>query len=187
MSTPRTAASFVLCIAATAVLVVRADQPVNLGVEMGLWEVTAQAQTNGAIPPELQQRLQGMSPEQRQKVMAAMQAAMADAQRGHVFRECMTPERLSQGFGKDDESAQCKSSLVRNTRTDFEYHKVCSSSDGSSHTEKAVFHLADRHHISGTVDVVVSRNGHPMTVHQNLDGKWLAASCGSVKDVEMVK
>lgn len=187
MSTRRIGVSFVLCLAGTAVLSVRADQPVNLGVEMGLWEVTAQGQTSGAIPPEMQQRLQSMAPEQREKVMAAMQAAMADAQRGHTFRECMTPERLSRGFGKDDESAQCKSSLVRNTRTDFEYHKVCSSPDGGSHTEKAVFHMTDRHHISGTVDVIVSRAGHPMTIHQNLDGKWLAASCGSVKDAEMVK
>lgn len=187
MSTQRIAVGFVLCTAATALLSVRADQPVNLGVEMGLWELTTHAQTSGTMPPEVQQQLQNMPPEQREKIMAAMHAAMADAQRGHVFKECMTPERLSRGFGKDDEPAQCKSSLVRNTRTDFEYHKVCSSQDGSSHTEKAVFHMTDRHHVSGTVDVIASRGGHPMTIHQDLDGKWLASSCGSVKDVEMVK
>lgn len=187
MSIQRTAVSVVLCTAATALLSARADQPVNLGVEMGLWEVTTHAQTSGAMPPEVQQQLQNMPPEQRQKIMAAMQAAMADAQRGHVFKECMTRERLARGFGKDDEPAQCKSSLVRNTRTDFEYHKVCSSQDGTSHTEKAVFHMADRHHVSGTVDVVAARGGHPMTIHQDLDGKWLASSCGSVKNVEMVK
>ena len=187
MSIQRTAVSFVLCIAVTAMLPVRADQPVNLGVEMGLWEVTAQAQTSGAMAPQMQQRLQGMTPEQRQKVMAAMQAVMADAQRGHVFKECMTPKRMSSGFGREDESAQCKSSLVRNTRTEFEYHKVCSSPDGGSHTETAVFHMTDPHHVSGTVDVTVLRSGHPLKIHQDLDGKWLASSCGGVKDVEVVK
>jgi hypothetical protein len=187
MSIQRAAIGCTLLLAATATLSVRADQPVNLGIEMGLWEVTAQARTSGTMPPDIQQRLQGMAPEQREKVMAAMQAAMADAQRGHVFRECVTPERLARGFGKEDESAQCKSSLVRNTRTEFEYHKVCSSPDGGSHTENAVFHMSDRHHVSGTVDVVASREGHPMTIHQNLDGKWLASSCGNVKDVEMVR
>lgn len=187
MSTQRVAVSFVLCTAATALLSVRADQPVNLGVDMGLWEVTTHAQTSGAIPPELQQRLQNMPPEQRERIMAAMRAAMADAQRGHVFRECMTPQRLARGFGKEDESAQCKSSLVRNTRTDFEYDKVCSSQDGTSHTEKAVFHMADKHHVSGTIDVVATRAGHPMTIHQALDGKWVSSSCGSVKEFEMVK
>lgn len=187
MSIQRAAAGFVLCAAATALLSARADQPVNLGVEMGLWEVTTRAQTSGAIPPDLEQKLQGMAPEQRQRIMAAVQAAMADAQRGHVFRECMTPERLSRGLGKEDEWAQCKSSLVRNTRTDFEYHKVCSSPDGGSHTENAVFHMTDRHHISGTVDVVTSGGAHPMKIHQDLDGKWLASSCGSVKDAERVR
>lgn len=187
MSIQRVVAGFVLCTAATAMLAVRADQPVNLGVQMGLWEVTAQGQTNGAIPPELQQQLQSMPAEQRQKIMAAMQSAMADAQRAHVYRECMTPERLASGFGDEDRSSQCKSSLVRNTRSDFEFNRVCSTQDGSSHTEKAVFHTTDGRHISGTVDVVVSHNGHPMKIHEDLDGKWLSSNCGSVKAAERVK
>jgi hypothetical protein len=187
MSIQRAAIGFLLCAAASATLSVQADEPVNLGIDMGLWEVTAQSQTSGALPPQMQQRLQSMTPEQRQRIMAAMQGAMADAQREHVFKECVTPKRLARGFGKEDESAQCKSSLVRNTRTDFEYNKVCSSPDVGSHTEKAVFHMTDRHHVSGTVDVVASRGGHPMTIHQKLDGKWLASSCGDVKDVEMVR
>jgi hypothetical protein len=188
MSIQRTAAGFALAAAAAVTLSVRADQPVNLNVEMGLWEVTAHAQTGGiTLPPDMQQRLQSLPPEQRQKIMAAMQGAMADARREHVFQECMTPEKLSRGFGAADESGQCKVSLVRNTGSDFEYHKVCTSDNGTSHTEKAVFHMTDRHHVSGTVDVVASQGGHAMTIHQIIDGKWLASSCGSVKDVERVR
>jgi len=185
MSIQRTAAGFAFAAAAAAALSVRADQPVNLNVDMGLWEVTSQGQTGGvSLPPDMQQRLQNLPPDQRQKIMAAMQGAMAEAQRGHVFKTCMTPEKLRQGFSSGVEGGQCKVSLVRNTGSDFEYHKVCTSGDGSSHTEKAVFHMTDRHHVSGTVDVVASEGGHQMTVHQVLDGKWLASSCGSVKDVE---
>ncbi|HEX5460323.1 MAG TPA: DUF3617 domain-containing protein [Steroidobacteraceae bacterium] len=187
MSIQRTAVGLTLAAAAAVTLSVRADQPVNLNVEMGLWEVSAHARTSGTFPPDVQQRLQSLPPEQREKIMAAMQGVMADAQRGHVFRECMTPERLAQGFGRDEQSSQCKSSLVRNTRSDFEYHKVCKSDDGTSHTENAVFHMTDRHHVTGTVDVVASEGGHPMTIHQVIDGKWVASSCGSVKDVEVVK
>jgi hypothetical protein len=187
MSIQRTVVAFALA-AVAVTLSVRADQPVNLKVEMGLWEVAAQARTGGiTLPPDMQQRLQSLSPEQREKIMAAMQGAMADAQRGHVFRECMTPERLSQGFNPGDESAQCKSSLVRNTGSDFEYHRICKTDNGNSHTEKAVFHMIDRHHVSGTVDVVASEGGRAMTFHQVIDGKWLASSCGSVKDFELVK
>ena len=188
MSIQRTAAGFAFAAAAAATLSVRADQPVNLNVDMGLWEVTAQAQTGGvSLPPDMQQRLQSLPPDQRQRIMAAMQGAMADAQRGHVFKTCMTPEKLRQGFSSGDESGQCKVSLVRNTGSDFEYRKVCTADDGTSHTEKAVFHMTDRHHVSGTVDVVASQGGHAMTIHQVIDGKWLASSCGSVKDAEQVR
>ncbi|MGH8179752.1 MAG: DUF3617 domain-containing protein [Steroidobacteraceae bacterium] len=188
MSIQRTAAGFALAAATAVTLSVRADQPVNLSVDMGLWEVTSQGQTGGVtLPPDMEQRLQNLPPEQRQRIMAAMQGAMAEARRGHVFKTCMTPEKLRQGFSSGDESGQCKVSLVRNTSSDFEYHKVCTSDDGASHTEKAVFHMTDRHHVTGTVDVVASQGGHDMTVHQVIDGKWLASSCGSVKDVERVK
>ncbi|HEU5442898.1 MAG TPA: DUF3617 domain-containing protein [Steroidobacteraceae bacterium] len=187
MSIQRTALGLMLAAAATVTLSVRADQPVNLNVAMGLWEVTANAKTSGAaLPPDMQQRLQSLPPEQRERIMAAMQGAMADAQRGHVFRKCITRERLAQGFDSDDAS-QCKSSLVRNTGSDFEYRKVCKSDDGTSHTEDAVFHMTDRHHVTGTVDVVASEGGHAMKIHQVIDGKWLASSCGSVKDIEQVR
>lgn len=186
MSIQRTAVGFALA-AAAVTLTAWAAQPVNIGIEMGLWEVAAHAQTSGGMPPDMEARLQSLPPEQRAKIEAAMQGAMADAQRGHVFRECVTPERLARGFGKEDESAQCKSTLVRNTRTDFEYHKVCSGGDGESHTEDAVFHMTDPHHITGTVEVVVMSSAQPTKIHQILEGKWVSSSCGDVKDVEQIR
>jgi hypothetical protein len=187
MAIQRAAAGFALA-AAAVTLTVWAGEKVNIGIEMGLWEVAAHAQTSGAaLPPQMQEQLQHMAPEQRARIEAAMQGAMADAQRGHVFRECVTPERLSQGLGKEDESAQCKASVVRNTRTEFEYRKVCSGGSDGAHTEDAVFHMTDPHHISGTVDVVVSGSAQPMQIHQILEGKWVSSSCGDVKDVEQIR
>jgi len=46
--------------------------------------------------------------------------------------------------------------------------------------------MTDPHHISGTVDVVLSGGARPMRIHQILEGKWLSSSCGDVKDVEQV-
>ena len=187
MPIQRVAATAALA-AAAVTLTVWAGEQVNIGIEMGLWEVAAHAQTSGAaLPPQVQEQLQKLPPEQRARFQAAMQGAMADAQRGHVFKECVTPERLSRGLGKEDESAQCKASVVRNTRTEFEYRKVCSGGSGESHTEDAVFHMTDPHHITGTVDVVVSGGPKPMTIHQILEGKWVSSGCGNVKDIEMVK
>jgi hypothetical protein len=177
----------VLSAATLVLLSARADQPVNLNVDMGLWEITTHAQISGGLPPQLQQRLQNMSPAQRQQFEAAMQGAMADAQRGHVFRECMTRKKWSQGFDSGRDSGQCQSTVVSNTRTEFEYRKVCAPQDGPGHTEEAHFHLLDRHHVSGTVDIAQSSGGGPSSIHETVEGKWLSASCGGVKDIERIK
>ena len=164
-----------------------AGQPLNLAVDMGLWQLTTQAQVSGVLSPQLQQNLQNMPPDQRARIQAAMQAAMAAAQRAHVFRDCMTPKRWSRGLDRDDQGGQCKSTLVSNTRTGFEYHRVCTATDGQGHTETIRFHMLDPHHVSGTVDVVQSRDGHPMTVHESVAGKWLGSSCAGVKGTQLIK
>lgn len=187
MSIKRVAVGLTLCVAATVTLSVRADQPVNLAVEMGLWEVTTHPQMSGGIPPELQQQLQSMPAAQRERIEAAMQASMADAQRDHVSRECMTRKRLSRGFDTGDHSEGCKSTMVSNTDSRFEYDEVCHLQDGNSRTEKALFHMIDRHHVSGTVEIVQSGGGHSMSIHETVEGKWLSSSCGEVKDSEIVR
>jgi Protein of unknown function (DUF3617) len=186
-TTKRAAIGLALSAAAAVVLSARADQPVNLGVDMGLWQLTTQAQVSGVLSPELQQKLQSLPPDQRARIQAAMQAAMAAAQREHVFEDCMTPKRWSRGIDSGDHSAQCKSTLVSNTRTDFEYRRICTPPDGNGHTETAHFHMLDPHHVSGTVEVVQTGGGHPTTIHETVAGKWLGSSCGSVKDSQVVK
>ena len=187
MSTKRAAIGFALSTAAAVIVSARAGQPVNLGVDMGLWQLTTRAHVSGALPPQLQQKLQSMPAAQRAQIQAAMQAAMAAAQREHVLKECMTPKRWSQGFDSGGSSAQCKSTLVTNTRTEFAFRKVCAPPDGKGHTETVHFRMLDRHHISGSVDVVQTGGARPLTVHDTVDGKWLGSSCGGVKDSQIVR
>lgn len=188
MSIKLAAIGFAMSAAAAVMASAQAGQPpVNLAVDKGLWQLTTHAQVSGVLPPQLQQQLQSMPAAERAKIQAAMQSAMAAAQREHVFKECMTAKRLSRGFGGGDPSAQCKSTLVRNTRSNFEYHKVCTPPNGEGHTETARFHRLDSHHVSGTVDVVQTGGGHAMKVHETVDGKWLGSSCGDVKDTQVVK
>ncbi len=188
MSSKRAAIGFAMSAAAAVMAAAQAGQPpVNLAVDKGLWQLTTHAQVSGVLPPQLQQQLQSMPAAERAKIQAAMQSAMTAAQREHVFKECMTARRLSRGFGSGDQSAQCKSTLVSNTRNDFEYHRVCTLPNGQGHTETARFHRLDPHHVSGTVDVVQTGGGHAMTVHEAVDGKWLGSSCGGVKGTQVVK
>ncbi len=187
MSIKRSAIAIALSTTAAVALSAQAGQPVNLGVDKGLWELTTHPRVSGAMPPQLQQQLQSMPPAQRARVEATMQAAMAAAQSEHVLKECMTARRLSNAFDSASHPAQCKSTLVSNTSTEFEYHRVCALKDGKGHTETARFHLLDPHHLSGTVDIVTTGPGHSITVHESIEGKWLASSCGAVKDGTIVK
>lgn len=174
--------------AAACILVsANADQSVQLNVATGLWEVTSHPQVSGDLPPEMQERLQSLPPEQRERIEAAIRGAMADAQQEHVFRECMTRERLSRGFATGADTPECKTTLVSNTRTDFEYRKACASEDGGMHTENARFHIHDPHRVSGTIDFSDTRGGRTMSVHNRVEGKWLGADCGDVKDAQRVK
>jgi hypothetical protein len=173
--------------AAVAAAAQAAEPPVKLALQKGLWQLTTQAQVSGVLPPQLQQQLQGMPAAERAKIQAAMQSAMANAQRQHIFKECMTAKRLSHGFGGADPSAQCTSTLVSNTRSDFEYHRVCAAPGGQGHTETASFHRRDSHHLTGTVDVVQSGGGRAMKVHETVAGKWLGSSCAGVKGTQIVK
>ena len=183
------AVSGLLLASAFAMLAVRADEHVKLNVQTGLWEVTVHPQMSGADPmrtAEMDKEMQRLTPEQRQRMMAAMQAMMANAVREHVFRECMTEEKLSKGFDTGKE-ANCTSKVVSNTSSDIEYRKECASDSGEGHTENVHFHTQGRRSVLGTVDAVASHNGQATKIHETLEGKWIASDCGGITDSQMVK
>src|SRR5665213_1918902 len=60
------------------VLFAEAAEPIKLNVKPGLWEIASEGQINGA-PPISDDMLARLTPEQREKFQAAMQASMANA------------------------------------------------------------------------------------------------------------
>jgi hypothetical protein len=49
------------------------------------------------------------------------------------------------------------------------------------------FRVVSPDHVTGTVLMVMSRDGKTMTVNSTMEGKWLGSDCGSVKDFELEK
>jgi len=167
-------------------LPVSADEPkVNLAADNGLWEVTTHPQTTGQMPISDEQ-LQKLTPEQRARVEAAMKAAMGAANREHVMHECMTPEKRQQGFDLGNEGPSCKTTVVRNTSSELEVRRECSA-DSDVRTTTEHIKANGRHHVSGTVDAMMSHGEKHMTMHMAIEGKWLGADCGGVKDAQVVK
>ena len=167
-------------------LPVSADQTkVKLDAETGLWEMTTHPQMSGTLQiPE--EQLQKMTPEQRARVEAALQSATANVSREHVIRQCLTPEQLSKGFDVGDEGSSCKTTVIRNTSSELEVRRECTESN-APHTTTERFRMSGRREVSGTVDAALSQNGRPLTMHMTIEGRWLGADCGGIKDAQVVK
>ncbi|HEY1725957.1 MAG TPA: DUF3617 family protein [Steroidobacteraceae bacterium] len=158
----------------------------KLNIKLGLWEIKTQPQVNGEMPMS-DERLEKMSPDQRARMQAAMQAAMAHMQQPRTMKECMTAEKRAQGFdtGNDDPS-RCQQTVGKDTSSDFELSRVCASEQGKTSTDMK-FHAVSSDHVVGTVNAVMSRGTKSMTINSTMEGKWLGSDCGSVKDFEMEK
>jgi Protein of unknown function (DUF3617) len=170
---------------AVMVLAYAGDTP-QLNVKLGLWEIVTHPQVSGNLPITDEQ-LQKLPPEQRAKFEAAMQAAIARGARPRVFKECMTAEKRSRGFNAGtDQSKNCQTTLVTNTPSEFESHRECSTDDGKQSTS-VHFRIAGPNEVSGTVNSLISHGGKTMTVNGTMQGKWLGADCGGIKDMELEK
>jgi Protein of unknown function (DUF3617) len=169
-----------------AMMLARAADVPQLNVKLGLWEVATHPQVNGNLPITDEQ-LQKLPAEQRARFEAAMQAAIARGAQPRIFKECMTAEKRSRGFNVgSDQSKNCNVTLVTNTPSEFESHRECSTADGKQSTS-VHFRVVSTDHVSGTVNALISHGTKSMTVNSTMEGKWLGAECGGVKDMELEK
>jgi hypothetical protein len=161
---------------------VEAAEIVKPNIKPGLWEVSNTPQVSGEMPiPE--EQLAKLTPEQRARMEAAMKAAMASGGKPHVYKECMTPEKIARGFDIDrhGDDTSCKRKVVSSSPNELTLHDECNDS-----TRKTVmdvhFEVKGGTQMTGRINVVTSANGKTMTVNSTVQGKWLGASCGSVKE-----
>jgi Protein of unknown function (DUF3617) len=156
----------------------------NMDVALGLWEVTAQGAISGA-PPIPDSVLARLTPEQR----ARMQEMLGQGAQPRKYKSCMTPDKLGKGFENDpgaEAAHQCTTTVTTNTATEYQAEKQCKTDNGMSYGARIHFNLAGRHQAQGTVDVLITQaTGKVTTMHHTIDAQWLAADCGTIKDVEM--
>jgi len=162
-----------------------ADEKMNLDADTGLWELTTHPQMTGTLSiPE--QQLQKMTPEQRARIEAALQAATQNANQEHIVRQCLTAAERDRVFDLGNESSSCKTTVIRNTSSELEVRRECATTD-DVHTTTERLQMSGPRHVSGSVDAVMSRNGKPMTMHMTIEGRWLGADCGAIKGAQVLK
>lgn len=164
-----------LCAASLALLPLLPAQADPMNLKLGLWESTQTTQMSGSPIPEA--ALQKMTPEQRARVEAAMKKREAMGPRTHVIRSCLTQEKLERPFvrNEDEDPGHCRRTVVTATRTVHEYRFQCSTPEERTGVMRLEAQSSER--VTGTLKM---KSAHG-SVSMQLDGHWVAASCGKEK------
>ena len=163
---------------------VQAAELTKPNIKPGLWEVTTNPHISGEMPiPEDQ--LAKMTPEQRARLEAAVKAHQS---KQRVYKECMTPEKIARGFDIDrnGDDSSCKRNVVSSSANELTLHDECSKPDRKTSMD-VHFEVKGGTQMSGKINVVMTSAGKTMTVNSTVQGKWLGANCGTVKDAELEK
>jgi hypothetical protein len=167
-------------------LIAAAAEPVKLNVKPGLWEIASENQISGT-PGIPEDELARLTPEQRARFEAAMQAGMSEAAKPHLAKHCLTPEKIARGLDVDHhDDGSCEKKLISNTGSELQLTETCKENGGSTLINEH-FQLAGSEAVSGTVHVVRNSGGKTMTIDSSVHGKWLGASCGDIKDFQLEK
>ena len=150
-------------------------EPMNL--KLGLWEHTQATVLDGMSIPEA--AMKNMPPEQR-----ARMEAMLKQQQGRgpgapmAVRSCLTRDKLNKPLvepgGKDP--ARCTHTLLKSTATVQEFKFQCGKPEESTGTMR--LETQSPEHYKGTLRMT-SAHGN---VTMQMEGRWISADCGSVKD-----
>jgi hypothetical protein len=148
-----------------------------LDVKTGQWETTVSGQTTG-MPPIPDEVLNRLTPEQRAKMQAAMQANSGS--KANVSKHCMTPKDLEKGFNAADQAAaanSCSRLVVTSTGSKQEIRMECTS--GEMKTSGSIkVEAVDSEHVKGMIQMTSSGNdGHTMNMNYTFASKWVGAAC----------
>jgi hypothetical protein len=159
------------------------DQPPSgyqpLSVNTGLWTTKMVITQSGqaAIPDEVLARL---TPEQRAKAQASLQARLNGQPITRTSQNCLTADELKNGSVFNPDKQQCTEKLLNSSPTSVEFTVNCQEQSMQSSTHLTLT-AADPGDVTGTGTTTVTANGRTMTSNTQFTAKWLSASCPSSK------
>jgi hypothetical protein len=140
---------------------------IALNIASGLWEITATPKMTGALPDNL-------TADQRAKMEAAMGKAMAP----RTYKECLTRDKLESAFQQGG-GPSCQRTVLANSATALHTQEQCTDTKGVRQLTVNI-QASEPQTLAGTVDMVATRSGKSITIHNDLQGKWIASDCGGV-------
>ena len=152
----------------------------RMNVKTGLWQVSSTTTMSGAPPitPEMQARLDQMSPEQRARIEAQMKSAFGGTPQTNTYKKCVTEKDLDRNaFGKNDE--KCNWTVVNSTSSEMEVRAPsCNVGEKGTNADVDVkIHALDPENVRATSHIILTGSGRTMTSDSTMTGKWLGSSC----------
>jgi len=148
----------------------------TLNVKLGLWETTMVAQTSGMPPIDMSH----MTPEQRARMEAAMEAAKTRAATPHTIRSCLTKEKLDKALFHEDNEASCKHTVITRSATVYAVKFECRRENNNSSGEWR-FEAVTPEKVKGDGNFAVENGGRKMSSRGTMTAKWIGPSCGAVR------
>ncbi len=167
----------VLICLVTSVVFAQAHKVQPLNVKTGLWQVTATSSISGLppIPPDMQARLDQMTPEQR----AAIMSRFGGAPHTTTYKDCVTQKDLNtNAFSGPDQ--KCKWDVLTSTGSDMEVRGgSCEAgrNQGMNTDVDVKLHAIDSEDVKGWVHGTATGNGRTVNISNTFTGKWLSATC----------
>jgi hypothetical protein len=148
-----------------------------MNVKTGLWQSTSTITVKGSLglSPEV---LAKMTPEQKTRYEAAMQAQAGGHTRTITDKNCLTQKDLTRDpFAQknSDENIHCHGTLLNSTSFDIVLQEACSGEATMKYTMK--IHAVAPEHVVGTGEGTATMNGHTMNSSVKFDAKWIGAAC----------
>jgi hypothetical protein len=140
---------------------------IALNIASGLWEITATPKMTGAIPDNL-------TADQRAK----MEAAMGKAMQPRTYKECLTRDKLESAF-QQGQGPSCQKTVLANSATELQTREQCSDAKGVRQLDVHM-QASTPQTLAGAVNMVVTKTGKTITIHNDLQGKWVASDCAGV-------
>jgi len=151
---------------------------VPMNVKTGLWQSTSTITVTGGLglPADV---LAKLTPEQKTRYEAAMQAQAGGHTSTHTDKSCLTQKDLTTDpfaqKNSSDETIRCHGTLLSSTRTDIVLQENCSGEASMTYTMK--IHADSTEHATGTGTGTATMGGHTMNSSVKFDSKWIGATC----------
>ena len=155
----------------------------------GLWEVNQKMGGNAEMDKamaQMQQQMAGMSPAEKkmmQDMMARQGMSMPDASAGGgmAMKVCITPEMAAKQDMPVQADGECTTTITSRSANTLKMNFVCKKPPSSG---EGTYTFSGDTAYTMKMLMKTTHQGKPVSTTLDGQGKWLSASCGTVKPLK---